>query len=103
MIGSNGSVTFTGIAPGKYRLRVMVSEGGCDRSVIRRRVVIPEGPSYCTANLIDEGAILNGSDVTVNFQGVGPAREFLCVMDRQMRVPCEFSYNIQVYMLSSLW
>ena len=94
MLGSNGSITFTGIAPGKYRLRVVASDRGCDQSVIRRRVVIPEGPNHCTANLIDEGALVNGRNVTVHFRGVGPVTEFLCVMDRQTRVLCELCYSI---------
>ena len=63
---------------------------GHNQSVIRRRVVIPEDPNYCTVNLIDEGTIINGSDVTVHFRGVGPVREFLCLMDRQIQVLCEF-------------
>ena len=89
IIGSNGSVSFTGVPPGRYRLRVVASSPGHNQSVIRRRVVIPDDPNYCTANLIDDGAIINGSDVTVHFRGVGPVREFLCMMDRQIMVSCE--------------
>ena len=89
-IGSNGRVVFTGVPPGRYRLRVVASAPGHNQSVIRRRVVIPEDPNYCTVNLIDEGTIINGSDVTVLFRGVGPVREFLCLMDRQIQVLCEF-------------
>ena len=88
--GSNGSIKFTGVPPGRYRLRVVASAPGHNQSVIRRRVVIPEDPNYCTVNLIDEGTIINGSDVTVLFRGVGPVREFLCLMDRQIQVSCEF-------------
>ena len=68
---------------------MVASAPGHSQSVIRRRVVIPR-LSYCTANLVDEGVITNGSDMTVNFRGVGFVREFLCVMDRQIEVPCEF-------------
>ena len=42
--GSNGSATFTGIAPGKYRMRVVASAPGYIQTALRRRVVIPKGP-----------------------------------------------------------
>ena len=87
--GSNGSATFTGIAPGKYRLRVVALAPGYIQTALRRRVVIPEGPEDCTANLIDEGVVIDGSNVTVYFQGVGPVKEYLCIVDRQRRFPCE--------------
>ena len=87
--GSNGSVTFTGIAPGKYRLRVVALAPGYIQTALRRRVVIPDGPEYCTANLIDEGVVIDGSNVTVYFQGVGPVKEFLCIVDRRRKFPCE--------------
>ena len=88
-IGSNGSATFSGIAPGKYRLRVVALSPGYNRSVLRRRVVIPNGPNFCTANLIDEGVLVSGSNLTVIFRGVGPVPEFQCILDRQRKFSCE--------------
>ena len=88
-IGSNGRATFTRIDPGKYRVRVLALAPGHIQTAVRRRVVIPEGPSYCTANLIDEGVVIDGSNVTVYFQGVGPVKEFLCIVDRQRKFSCK--------------
>ena len=44
--GSNASTTFNNVAPGKYRLRVVPSAPGYNQSILRRRVMIPEGPNY---------------------------------------------------------
>lgn len=91
--GSNGSTTFSNIAPGKYRLRVVASAPGYNRSILRRRVVIPEGPNYCTANLIDEGVVVSGGNLTVHFRGVGPVTGYECIMDRRRssRFTCKFA------------
>ena len=88
--GSSGSTTFTGIAPGIYRLRIVASAPGYNDSVIRRRVVVPDGSNFCTANLIDDGVVLSGSDLTVHFRGVGPVTGFQCILDRQREFSCEF-------------
>ena len=88
--GSNGTTTFTGVAPGNYRLRIVASAPDYNNSVIRRRVVIPDGSNFCTANLIDEGVVLSGSNLTVHFRGVGPVTGFQCIMDRRRRFSCEF-------------
>ena len=63
------------------KLRVVASAAGYNQSVLRRRVVIPGDPNYCTAGLIDDGAVVNGSSVTVHFRGVGPVTQFLCLVD----------------------
>ena len=88
-IGLNGTTTFTGLAPGVYRLKIVASASGYNRSVIRRRVVIPRDSNYCTANLIDEGVVVSGSNLTVHFQGVGPVTGFQCIVDRRTRISCE--------------
>ena len=89
LIGSNGSTTFTGLAWGVYRVRIVTTAPNATRSVFRRRVVIPRDPNYCTVNLIDEGVVVRGSTLTVNFRGVGPVTGFQCILDRQTRFPCE--------------
>ena len=87
--GSNGSTIFTGIVPGNYRLRIIASAPGYNESVIRRRVVVPDGSNFCTVNFIDEGAVVRESTLTVHFRGVGPVTGFQCVMDRQKEFSCE--------------
>ena len=87
--GSSGSTTFTGIAPGIYRLRIVASAPGYNDSVIRRRVVIPHDSNFCAANLIDDGVVLSGSDLIVHFRGVGPVTGFQCIVDRQRKFSCE--------------
>ena len=89
-VGSNGTTTFTGLAPGVYRLKIGASASGYNRPVIRRRVVIPRDSNYCTANLIDEGVVVSGSNLMVHFQGVGLVTGFRCILDRRTRFSCEF-------------
>ena len=84
IIGSKGGITFSGVAPGKYRLRVVASTTGHSQSVRGRRVVIPR-PSYCRVNLIIEDVIINESNMTVHFRGVGHVKEFLCAFDRETK------------------
>ena len=89
IVGWNGSITFTGVAPGKYRLRVVASTTGNNQSVIRRIVVIPR-PSYCTVNLIIEGVIISKINMTAHFWGVGCVKEFLYAIDQQTKISCQF-------------
>ena len=89
LIGSNGSTTFTGLTLGVYRLKIVASASGYNRLVMRRRVVIPRDPNYCTANLIDDGVVVRGSTLTVHFRGVGPVTGFQCTVDRQTKFSCE--------------
>jgi len=58
--------------------------------------VIPVGSNFCTANLIDEGTVVNGSSVTVYFRGVGPVTQFLCSLDHQRKFTCEFLCPLMV-------
>ena len=88
-VGSNGTTTFTGLAWGVYRLKIVASASGYNRSVIRRRVVIPRDSNYCTINLINDGVVVSGNNLTVHFRGVGPATGFRCFVNRRTRFSCE--------------
>ena len=90
-VGSNGTTTFTGLAWGVYRPRIVASASGFNRSVIRRRVVIPRDSNYCTVNLINDGVVVSGNNLTVHFRGVGPATGFRCFVNRRTRFSCEHS------------
>ena len=94
-IGSNG--TFTGLTPGVYRLKIVASASGYNRLVMRRRVVIPRDPNYCTANLIDDGVVVKGNTLTVHFRGVGPVTGFQCSVDRQTKFSCELMMYIVLH------
>ena len=78
---------------------MVASAAGYNQSVLRRRecVVIPGDPNYCTAGLIDEGAVVNGSSVTVHFQGVGPVPVFGGSTEK---IPCEFVIAPKLALLS---
>ena len=58
--------------------------------------MIPVGSNFCTANLIDEGTVVNENSVTVYFRGVGPVTQFLCSFDCQRKFTCEFLCPLMV-------
>ena len=85
---SNGSTTFTSLAPGVYRVRIVTSAPNYTRTVFRRRVVIPRDSNFCTVNLINDGVVVSGSNLMVHFQGLGPVTGFQCIVDRRTRFSC---------------
>ena len=70
-------------------MRIVTTAPNATLSVFRRRVVISRDPNYCTVNLINDGVVVHGSTLTVNFRGVGPVTGFQCILDRRTRSPCE--------------
>ena len=88
--GSSGSVSFTGLAPGKYVLRVAATNSKEDRVIERRRFEISSDPSFCTTHLINGGVTVRGSTVTVEFAGTGPAEMFRCRLDANTAFTCKY-------------
>ena len=88
--GSSGSVSFTGLAPGKYVLRVAATNSKEDRVIERRRFEISSDPSFCTTHLINGGITVRGNTATVEFAGTGPAEMFRCRLDANTAFTCKY-------------
>ena len=44
----------------------------------------------CAIHLIGDGVTVNGDTATVQFASVGPSNSFLCSLDHQNFIQCEF-------------
>ena len=72
--------TFSSIAPGVYRFRV-VANTSSERHVIRTRVIIiPSDETRCVVQLINNGLMVDtmNAAATVEFRGYGPIEGFNC-------------------------
>ena len=49
-----------------------------------------EQPGICAIHLIGDGVTVNGNTATVQFASFGPSNSFLCSLDRQKFIDCEF-------------
>ena len=47
------------------------------------------GNGDCAAILIDDGLVINGDSIEVEWQGVGPSTEYDCRLDDNTFVPCK--------------
>lgn len=69
IVGTSGRITFSGLAPRRYELRVSAVNNRTDEAKRRRRFEISDDPTYCTTHLINDGVTINGDNVTVEFAG----------------------------------
>jgi len=88
-IGSSGSVTFPSVTPGTYVVRVVSQNSKHDRAVLRRKVVVPSGPTACAVHLINRGVTHALGNVTVEFTGSGPITKFMCQLDGRNSYICK--------------
>ena len=58
-----------------------------------------EEPGICAVRLIGDGVTVNGDTATVQFAGVGPSNSFLCSLDRQNFIQCEFIPKLISYQI----
>ena len=89
--GSSGHVSFSGLQPGLYVLRVHAFNSRADVRKIKREFVITSNPSYCSAVLINRGVVLsqNSSIATVEVKVYGPALQVSCRLDGGEEFSCE--------------
>lgn len=91
--GSSGHVSFSGIIPGKHVLRIIAQNSRQDRMVVRRFFAAPSNLTGCSPYLINDGVTVQGNgSARVEFAAIGqPSKSFLCRLDQQTTVPCEFT------------
>lgn len=99
IVGTSGRITFSGLAPRRYELRVSAVNNRTDEAKRRRRFEISDDPTYCTTHLINDGVTINGDNVTVEFAGIGSAASHLCKLDRNDPFICK-SLIILLYTVS---
>ena len=93
LAGSAGNVTFSSLSPGLYVLKIHAYNRLGDVGTVKRGFVVTSDPNYCRVVLINRGVISNenGTEVTVEFKGYGPAEQYQCVLDSGQEFDCEYS------------
>lgn len=92
--GSSGSVVYSDLSPGRYILRIAaVNYKKEDRAIVRRRFEVPPSPNVCLLHLVNDGLVVDArsSNVTIDFDSVGPVESFLCVLDGGEAVLCKLT------------
>ena len=83
--GNPGTVTmFDGLDPGLYTLTVTATRGSENKKV-QWRIYIPPDETYCSVNFINEGLVVSGSSIKVEFTAVG---------DEDVEYKCKFNGNL---------
>ena len=92
--GSSGRVSFSLLRPAVYTLRVVATNRHPDKEFIKTRFEITDDPERCTLHLINGGVTVIGDDTaTVEFASRGPARAYLCHLDKMDSYECEILNN----------
>ena len=63
--------------------------GGNDRAVKRRGIVIPDDVTVCSVHLINGGVTVRGHTAVVEFAAKGPYDSLSCNLDNQGYSTCE--------------
>ena len=90
--GSTGNVTFSGLQPSLYVLKIHAYNRRDDVKTIKRGFVVTSDLDYCSLVLVNEGVMVTESgEATVEVKGHGPAEGFSCVLDSEEVFSCESS------------
>ena len=103
MTGSSQKVTFSGLQPGFYILRIHAHNSKADKITVRRGVVVTSDPTFCSLVLINRGVVLgeDGSSATVEFKAHGPPVQHSCVLDNGEIFDCKSRFpSIRKYCTS---
>ena len=97
--GFSGNVTFSGLRPGLYVLKIHAYNRRDDVRTVKRGFVVTSDPDYCSLVLVNEGVRVSesGREAVVEVKGHGPAEGFSCVLDSGEQFSCE--YDAYPYMV----
>ena len=89
--GFSGKVTFSGLQPGLYVLKIHAYNRRDDARTVKRGFVVTSDPDYCSLVLVNEGLRVSesGGEAVVEVKGHGPAEGFSCVLDSGEQFSCE--------------
>ena len=89
--GFSGNVSFSGLRPGLYVLKIHAYNRRDDARTIKRGFVVTSDPDYCSLVLVNEGVSVSesGREAVVEVKGHGPAEGFSCVLDSGEQFSCE--------------
>ena len=77
LAGFSGNVTFSGLRPGLYVLKIHAYNRRDDARTVKRGFVVTSDPDYCSLVLVNEGVRVseNGREAVVKVKGHGPAED----------------------------
>ena len=89
--GSSGNVTFSGLQPGLYVLKIHAYNRRDDVRTVKRGFVVTSDPNYCSLVLVNEGVRVSesGREAVVKVKSHGPAEGFLCALDNGEQFSCK--------------
>lgn len=82
----------SGIPHGDYTLRVIardLSRPNEAPAIVRNRLWVHGDDIFCVTHLMNRGNVVNGNDVTVEFQATGIVQSYLCSLDRTEYFECK--------------
>ena len=82
------TIVFQNVPSGLYSLRVTATSDMEEEEVIWK-VYVPVTSSICSVNLINTGLVVDGTSVSMEFQGVGSTAGFSCRLDNGRFSSCE--------------
>ena len=91
--GFSGNVTFSGLRPGLYVLKIHAYNRRDDVRTVKRGFVVTSDPDYCSLVLVNEGVRVSesGREAVVEVKGHGLAEGFSCVLDSGEQFSCEYN------------
>ena len=90
--GFSGNVTFSGLRPGLYVLKIHAYNRRDDARTVKRGFVVTSDPNYCSLVLVNDVRVSeSGREAVVEVKGHGPAEGFSCVLDSGEQFSCKFN------------
>ncbi len=98
--GTSGSVSFSDLLPGSYILRIKSRARDSDETAVIRRVIhisyilihfitsstsafIDNITDSCDVHLINDGVVITGRSVTIQFYGSILVLQYMCQLDKE--------------------
>ena len=94
IVGSSGVFERSGIPHGDYTLRVIardISRPQEEAAIVRNRLWVHGDNIFCVTHFMNRGYVVDGNNVTVEFQATGIVQSYLCSLDRTEYFECRVS------------
>ena len=78
---------------GSYSLQVVATDAETGNAAeIHTEVFVPESDEFCSVNAINRLVSVSGNSTSTEFSSTGNPTSFVCRLDQQDYVPCEFGH-----------